>query len=634
MTRRKMVKIISVIFLFLLALFVCLLIFGERAYAAGLLDDEISSSNLYSRYPFKHYDLDYYVDNSWGWLPWNWGRSLGNAVISVLYHLANLIWFLSRVISNATGYIVQEAYKIDIISDLSAGLGRNMQILAGIDESGIHAGGFYYGFLLFFILIIGIYVTYFGVIKREATKAVGAVINFVVVFIMSSVLIAYAPTFIDAINQFSIDINTSVLDIGTKMVVPDAEFEGEDSVDKVRNNLFYVQVYVPWVVLQYGTGDIASIGEERIEALLSSHPNSDLRRDIVVYETEEHRNTNMTITGVLDRLGTAIFIFIINIFVSTFVCILAGMMVFSQILFFMYAIFLVISFLLSTLPMYSSLRSKAIEQVFNSIIMRSGITLIVTVALSLSILLYNLTSSSPFIIVGVLQIILFVGMYIKLNDFLSMMGIKVDNTSTQVSRRIMSNGRRVSRTVKRTKRNIGRVFKGVGRTVRRVSGSSSSNDFREASGSNSSGSYGNVNRNNRRSNTRNYRHEDNVSDLRNGIEELNSSSISGKVKRTNDSDGRIKAGVNVLNKNKMVKNKNNHIKKIKNIQGKRIALGQVKKGTQPIKSTQFLNLQIKNNMNKKQVTLLNGKPIRNREDNQSKIRSNRRQNKGTDRSIK
>ena len=58
---------------------------------------------------------------------------------------------------------------------------------------------------------MGIYVAYTGLIKRETTKAVHAVINFLVVFILSASFIAYAPNYISKINDFSAGISSSAL---------------------------------------------------------------------------------------------------------------------------------------------------------------------------------------------------------------------------------------------------------------------------------------------------------------------------------------------------------------------------------------------------------------------------------------
>lgn len=71
--------------------------FQLAAQAAGLVDDTINAANEYSKYPLENYQLDFYVDNSWNWLPWNWKDGIGNSVMYGLYLLANVIWTGSPV---------------------------------------------------------------------------------------------------------------------------------------------------------------------------------------------------------------------------------------------------------------------------------------------------------------------------------------------------------------------------------------------------------------------------------------------------------------------------------------------------------------------------------------------------------
>ena len=178
--------------------------------------------------------------------------------------------------------------------------------------------GFYVGFLLLFILIVGIYVAYTGLVKRETTKAIRAVLNFVVVFILSASFIAYAPDYIAKINDFSKDVSTASLDIGTKIVLPDTDSQGKDSVDMIRDSLFSVQVKQPWLLLQYGSTDIETLGEDRVEKLLATSPdtnNGEDRENVVIEEIEDHDNTYLTLPKTISRLGT-VFLFVFNIGIS------------------------------------------------------------------------------------------------------------------------------------------------------------------------------------------------------------------------------------------------------------------------------------------------------------------------------
>lgn len=360
MDKRKIVRYLLITLSVILGVLVFLSITGTVAHAAGLVDNTVSDANTYSKYPLENYQLDFYVDSSWDWLPWNWLDGIGKSIQYGLYAITNFVWTVSLYISNATGYVVQEAYKLDFISDTASSIGKNIQTLAGVTSSGFSSEGFYVGFLLILILVMGIYVAYTGLIKRETTKAVHAVINFLVVFLLSASFIAYAPNYISKINDFSADISSSALSLGTKIVLPDSNSKGKDSVDLIRDSLFSIQVKQPWLLLQYGESDIETLGSDRVESLLSASPDTDDREDIVIEEIENKDNDNLSVTKTMTRLGMEVFLFIFNIGISVFVFLLTGMMIFSQVLFIIYAMFLPISFILSMIPTYEGMSKKAL----------------------------------------------------------------------------------------------------------------------------------------------------------------------------------------------------------------------------------------------------------------------------------
>lgn len=438
---------------------------GTVAHAAGLVDDTVNTANEYSKYPLSNYQLDFYVDNSWDWLPWNWIDGIGKQVMYGLYAITNFIWTISLYISNATGYLVKEAYSLDFISSTANAIGKNMQTLAGVTSSGLSSEGFYVGFLLIFILILGIYVTYTGLIKKETTKAVHAIVNFVLVFILSASFITYAPDYITKINDFSSDISNASLSLGTKITLPDSEAKGKDSVDLIRDSLFSIQVKQPWLLLQYGTTDIDSLGADRVENLLSTSPdsnNGEDREKIIKEEIEDNNNTNMTITKTISRLGTVFFLFLFNIGISIFVFLLTGIMIFSQILFIIYAMFLPVSFLLSMIPTFEGMSKRAITKLFNTILTRAGITLIITVAFSISTMLYTLSAGYPFFMIAFLQIVTFAGIYFKLGDLMSLFSLQ-SNDSQGVGSRMMRKPRMLMHAqMHRLQRTLGRSMTAVG----------------------------------------------------------------------------------------------------------------------------------------------------------------------------
>lgn len=457
MRKKKIIRWLLITLAVILGVLVILSITGTVAYAAGLVDNTVSDSNAYSKYPLENYQLDFYVDSSWDWLPWNWLDGIGKSIQYGLYAITNFVWTVSLYISNATGYVVQEAYKLDFISDTASSIGKNNQTLAGVTQNGFSSEGFYVGFFLLLILVMGIYVAYTGLLKRETTKAIHAVINFLVVFLLSASFIAYAPNYISKINDFSADISSSALSLGTKIVLPDSNSKGKDSVDLIRDSLFSIQVKQPWLLLQYGESDIETLGSDRVESLLSESPDTDDREDVVIEEIEDKDNDYLSVTKTMTRLGMVVFLFIFNIGITAFVFLLTGMMIFSQVLFIIYAMFLPISFILSMIPTYEGMAKKALTKLFNTIMMRAGITLIITTAFSISTMFYSISSGYPFFMVAFLQIVTFAGIYFKLGDLMAMFSLQSSDTQ-QVSRRIMRHPYMfLNRRARRLERKIGRT---------------------------------------------------------------------------------------------------------------------------------------------------------------------------------
>ena len=437
-TKEKVFHVLKLVLLAVTVMLVLLSLLGTVAHASGLVDDTVNADNLYSKYPLSNYQLDFYVDNSWSWLPWNWLDGIGKSVQYGLYCITNFVWTISLYLSNATGYVVQQAYKLDFINDMADSIGKSIQTLAGVTENGFSSSGFYVGFLLIIILIVGVYTAYTGLLKRETSKALHAVINFVVVFIVSASFIAYAPNYIQKINDFSSDISTASLDLGTKIMLPDSQSKGKDSVDLIRDSLFAIQVEKPWLLLQFGNSDTEEIGADRVEALVSASPSDEdgeTRENVVKTEIEDNNNDNLTIPQVVNRLGMVFFLLIFNLGITIFIFLLTGMILFSQILFIIYAMFLPISFLLSMIPTYENMAKQAVVRVFNAIMTRAGITLIVTVAFSISSMFYNISTDYPFFMVAFLQIICFAGIYMKLGELMSMFSLNA-NDSQQIGRRI------------------------------------------------------------------------------------------------------------------------------------------------------------------------------------------------------
>ena len=447
----KVRKIAITAFVAVVMAFLFLNLFTVQAHAAGLLDETIDTAHEFSKYPIDNYQLDFYVDSSWDWLPWNWLDGIGKTAQYAIYLFTNFLWTLNLYISNAVGYLIQQAYDLDFISSAASEIGKNIQLIAGVSASGLDSMGLFPGMMAIVTLLVGVYCTYVGLVKRETTKAFHAALNFVVVFVVSVGLIAYAPSAISGVNEFSSDISNGIVDVSAKILAPDAAGENT-GVSAIRDCLFGIQVKQPWLIMQFGDSDVENIGEERVNSLLGTSPDENRgkdREEVVKSELEDYDNGNLTVTEVTSRFGLSVFFLIFNLIVSAFAIMLTGSMLLSQILFIISAMFLPVSLLISMIPAFSGTSRRAVISLFNTIMLRVGTTLLTTFVLVLSSLAYTIANGKPFVVVVLLQVIVFAGVYMERDKLLGMIGLRDEDTG-RVGRAMTNRPRRtISRAVRK-----------------------------------------------------------------------------------------------------------------------------------------------------------------------------------------
>ena len=447
----KVQKLAITAFITVVMAFLFLNLFTVQAHAAGLLDETIDTAHEFSRYPIDNYQLDFYVDSSWDWLPWNWLDGIGKTAQYAIYLFTNFLWTLNLYISNAVGYLIQQAYDLDFISSAASEIGKNIQLIAGVSASGFDSTGLFPSMMAIVTLLVGVYCTYVGLIKREMTKAFHAALNFVVVFVVSVGLIAYAPSAISGVNEFSSDISNGIVNVSAKILAPDAAGENT-GVSAIRDCLFGIQVKQPWLIMQFGDSDVENIGEERVNSLLGTSPDENRgkdREEVVKTELEDYDNGNLTVTEVTSRFGLSVFFLIFNLIVSAFAIMLTGSMLLSQILFIISAMFLPVSLLISMIPAFSGTSRRAVISLFNTIMLRVGTTLLTTFVLVLSSLAYTIANGKPFVVVVLLQVIVFAGVYMERDKLLGMIGLRDEDTG-RIGRAMTNRSRRtISRAVRK-----------------------------------------------------------------------------------------------------------------------------------------------------------------------------------------
>ncbi len=387
----------------------------------------------YTKYPIDNYQLDFYVDTSWDWLPWQWGEGISNTAYYALYLMTCFIWSINVVLSYLVGYVVEQAYSLDFISDVISALSKNMQNLAGVNKHGFMNSGLYPSLVPILILVLGAYVIWVGMLKKQFQKALSAVLIFAMLLIGSMGFIAYSDKYLGELNTFSKEFNTTILDIGANMTFTGKKIDAPGYTDKnkksevkMRELLFDIQIKKPYLILQYGTMNENKIGEERIDKLLSANPyaNDSKRADVAKEEVEKQKNTNMGFQKVTDRLGMVSLVLILNLIISICVLILSGIMIYSQIMFIVYSIFLVVGLVFALIPNRQKSAWYASYKVINALLTKTGITLIMTVMMSISAMMYSLTATSSFLWLIFIQIIVYVGTLFKTTELLGYMSLQ------------------------------------------------------------------------------------------------------------------------------------------------------------------------------------------------------------------
>lgn len=440
LTRNRVKKIFKILGLILSVFLLVILVVSAtpplRVYASGWVEEVTNITAEYTKYPISHYSLDFFVDTSWDWLPWNWGEGIGNTAYYAVYLLTNVFWILNAYLSYLMGYIVEQAYNLDFISDTISHIAKNIQTIAGVDSSGFKDHGLLPSFAPIMIVIIGAYFAYVGLFKRQLTKAMSSLVTFIVVFVFGMGFISYSSDYLTKINNFQKEFNQEVLTIGSKLTMSNSTIDSEDSVTSIRDSLFEIQVKKPYLLLQFGDSDETVIGEDRVVKLLESDPNANdkTRAEVVKEEVSDKSNSNMSIQMVPMRLGMVLVIFIVNLVIDFCVSVFSGLMIFSQVLFVLYMCFLPVAIVFALVPGGSRVLTKAISKSFNAMMTKGGITLLMTVVFSISSMCYALSATSNFFWMMFLQVVVFVGSLLQANELLGFMHLN-NHDSEQMNRK-------------------------------------------------------------------------------------------------------------------------------------------------------------------------------------------------------
>ena len=400
-------------------------------------------------YPWQHYQLDFHYDVKQGWFK-SMNERIAENLSNGVFMLTNFSWMLNLQISEGAGFLLAEIFNFDFITNATTHLVSNMQKIAGVSKAGFDKNGLVFYLIPILLIVIAVYTAYVGGIKGQVAKALSALINFTVVLILSSLFLVYAGTYLNHINEFSKEMTTKIATAGLNVIGSGSNQLYQDNPGQsIRENLRNIQIRQPWLLMSFGTTDESAIGADRIHQIERLASGSDERQDLIEDEIKNHNNNLMGNSGLGQRFGMVIAIGLMNIIISLFVLLIACKTILYQALFILYAMFLPISFLMSLVPSFESTSRRAIIKLFNLIMMRIGITVVIVGIFSLSSLAYSLTQTTPYIFIMMVQLIIFVGLWTQLGNIMDMFSFNDKSGAGSVNNRIVSPIRRTARNIMR-----------------------------------------------------------------------------------------------------------------------------------------------------------------------------------------
>lgn len=415
--------------LVLLLPLVALLLSPNLAVQAGILPESVGATDhLYDKYALSAYSLDFWVDTSGDWLPWNWGEGIGKNVDYILCVLADFIWMIAQYLGYFLGWLVEQAYSLDFINDTVNYLGTNMQKVLGVDASGFRGHGLLPSFLPLFIILVGCYFFYLAVVKSQFTRATTTILTFLVVGVLGVGMVAYSGSYLTQVNTFQQEFNQEVLAISDTLTVGDTN----SGTSGIRDSLFSIMVYQPYLLLQYGTTDIEEIGQERVDSLLNA--SREERESIVQSEVSDQKNESMTVGKQGERLVNAFFIVILDLVIFFCVACLVAYMILSQVMFNVYVSFLPVVLVFALFPNNTRNLTSYLRKLFGVLMNKAGITLILSVVFGLSTVAYRLAGTHSFLWTMFLQVVIYVGTLMKTSELLGFMSIRGDGEDRAVKR--------------------------------------------------------------------------------------------------------------------------------------------------------------------------------------------------------
>lgn len=298
------------------------------------------------RYPYDHYQP--VTDVSGDWNPFT-----SEGIEKGLNGLAAVLFGLTKLIAMFVDVGLENLYAVNIVDSFSNQVDK---VSSGLwDNLGDN-----FGVVLLVIATLQLFGYYVG--QRNGTKAGKATLKLITVVILAFVWFSNSSYFLKSLNALSNEVQAIVMASGTYLTdeeIPKGdELEGSQAL--MRNQVFELLVYKPYLQINYGTtdeGNILNGDETRINELIALKQNEEgmeKRADIAKDEVEEKENMSMSSSYIPSKVAVAFLSIFLAITLAFPLVIIALVNIILQIIALIIAVILPISFIISILPSFSN----------------------------------------------------------------------------------------------------------------------------------------------------------------------------------------------------------------------------------------------------------------------------------------
>ncbi|EIY6893210.1 hypothetical protein HB885_11790 [Listeria seeligeri] len=325
---------------------------------------------LHSKYyPLENYRANVSDDSGW----------LSKPAISAMNGITNFFFFLSKIISEMVDTCIDKLYSLDVVNQIA-------DMIANISSKLYQ--NLFATFGVMFVVIAVLHLFFIFAFKQNATETIKRGLTLFLVLGLVTVWFSNAGYYLKVVNHLTEETEGVLMKAGTAFTADSDEKipEGQEldgSLAVMRNFYFDLTVERPYLLMNYGTPDKASIikkDEKRVDSLLSLKSTESAqkqREKIINNEVNKLDNAYMSASSVDYQMAIAFISLLFTIILGIPLILVAFLHVLFSVLPMLLSIVLAITAILSILPSFSNSFFKTFGKMVALFLMKAMVSLFI-----------------------------------------------------------------------------------------------------------------------------------------------------------------------------------------------------------------------------------------------------------------